>query len=475
VTIAESAAKNSHHRGDPQIERLFPLPLTAFERYTLLDGETDAGLVFTLYIDVEGTIDRNAFEAAVAFASARHPLFRATIVGRWWWKYWSLEQNRSTRIDWAKGNDFPAEWRQPLDLSYEPGLSVLVQESDDRSRITARFHHACTDGVGAAQWLDDVMVHYATLTGEPGSAPGHNAIDISRLLDRQRDRWPLPSGLRLIGQSIRNFYKHFCQLPRPLAAPTELRSTALAPFDLVVYEFSEEETAALRQLAQENRASLNAWLLCDLFRAIALWNQAEDDQRASNPWYRVCMPISLRERADAATPATNLVGLTFLQRRRASLLGNRDELLRGVEEECREIKLLRRGTLFLQNLGMVSAIPGLLRIFLGMPVCYCTMTLTNLGDPGRRLQSQFMRQDGKLVFGNLAVVFFGGAPPLTRYLHGTISVNTYRDRLTLNLYMSPQRFSHAAAEGFMQMYVGEMRAALKAEKAVASSSLALPE
>jgi hypothetical protein len=318
------------------------------------------------------------------------------------------------------------------------------------------------------------MVHYANLTGDPDAVPAQNAIDLFRLMDRQRDRWPLSFGLRLIGQSIRNFFKHLFQLPRPLVASAEHCSDDAAPFDLVVHEFSTDDTATLRRLAKEKRVSLNAWLLCDLFRTIAIWNHAQDDRPSSNPWYRLCMPISLRERADAATPATNLVGLTFLQRRRTSLVGDRDQLLHSLEQECSDIKRLRRGTLFLRNLRLVCTVPGVLRLLLRLPVCYATMTLTNLGDPGRRLQSQFRRQDGKLLFGNLSIASFGGAPPLTGYLHGTISVNTYRDRLTLNLYMSPQRFTRADAARFMDIYVGELRAAVKPEQAASLQPLASP-
>jgi hypothetical protein len=46
VIIAEPATtKCLLDQGEVHVQRLFSLPLTAFEQYTLLDGETDAGLV----------------------------------------------------------------------------------------------------------------------------------------------------------------------------------------------------------------------------------------------------------------------------------------------------------------------------------------------------------------------------------------------------------------------------------------------
>src|SRR6185369_9609111 len=110
------------------------------------------------------------------------------------------------------------------------------------ARISARFHHACTDGVGAAQWLDDVMVRYAQLNGDEKYAPEHNEIDVRRLVDRGRDRRPIPFGLRRVGQSIRNIYTHLCQLPRPLATPPP-GSAKQDPLHSLAHQFSAEDTA----------------------------------------------------------------------------------------------------------------------------------------------------------------------------------------------------------------------------------------
>jgi hypothetical protein len=49
VTIAEPATtKCLLDHDEVHVQWLFPLPFTAFEQYTLLDGDTDAGLVANL-------------------------------------------------------------------------------------------------------------------------------------------------------------------------------------------------------------------------------------------------------------------------------------------------------------------------------------------------------------------------------------------------------------------------------------------
>jgi hypothetical protein len=95
-----------------------------------------------------------------------------------------------------------------------------------------------------------------------------------------------------------------------------------------------------------------------------------------------------------------------------------------------------------------------------VPLCLCTAVLTNLGDPTRRLQSRFPRQDGKLVVGNLLITGAGGAPTLRRHTHAAISVNTYCEQLTFTLHMNTMLFTREDAERFLGIYVAEIRSAL---------------
>ena len=66
---------------DSKTASIFPLPLVAFERYMLADDRPEYPMTFTLTLRLAGTVDREAFEAAVDEALARHPLLVALVEG----------------------------------------------------------------------------------------------------------------------------------------------------------------------------------------------------------------------------------------------------------------------------------------------------------------------------------------------------------------------------------------------------------
>ncbi len=464
MTTLEATTRPGSPHGylDAATRGIFPLRLTPFEHYMLLDGAPGAWMVFTVIIEAAGTVDRDALQDAAAFATGRNPLCLATVttdfLGR---NFWSLEHDHQPEIYWCDNSPPPAAWSRQPDLTAEVGVRVLVEQQPDQATITVKFHHAVTDGVGSGQWIDDFLVRYATLTGPADSAPPQPIqLDVQRLLDRRRHRLPLKSRWAWLWHSFLELFKHFFQVPRPLQMTRIPNADADYFSGIVTHRFTADETQQLRRIARDQDASLNACLLCDLFRAIVQWNAADEKSWFRDPWYRINMPLSMREGADLTSPAANFVGLTFLHRRRSTIAVDREHLLRSVEEECESIKRSRRGTLFLATLSMIHAIPGLLYLSLSVPLCLCTAVLTNLGDPTRRMQTRFPRRDGLLVVGNLLITGAGGAPTLRRHTNAAISVNTYCDQLTFTLHMNTKLFTREDAERFLEIYVAEIRSSL---------------
>lgn len=455
---------------DETTRRLFPLRLTPFESYMFLDRRPDTWMLFLIQMHMEGTVDRAALTESVAFACSRHPLSVATVESGWWGRrYWTLDKNQQPAILWTAGGAVPAEWHRPPDLTREAGVRVLVEQREGEATITLQFHHSVCDGVASGQWMEDVLAWYARLTGPEEAAPVPVEIQPERLIDRRRHRGTAYRGWEWVRQCVLQLAEFFGRIPRPLRTPAIPPPAAEQDFaGLVSHFLSLEETHELRRATQRAGVTLNDWLLRDLFKSIAAWNAADAKSWFSNPWYRVNMPTSLRERADVATPATNLVSLTFLNRRRSAVLAGNAELLDKLAKECGEIKRQRKGTMFLDTLAMIDAVPDLLRVILGLPLCLSTGVLTNLGDPCRRFTARFPRHDGFMQVGNLVVRNFGGAPTLRRNTHVAMAVNTYRNRITLNLQMTPGLFGRADVERFMKLYVEQIQAALAESKGVAT-------
>jgi len=442
---------------------LFPLPLTPFEAYMYLDGLAGNSMVFAIQLDVEGKLDFDALAAGVAFAARRHPLSRALVeasrLGRFAWR--SADEAHPPIVFEGAGAPSPT-WNRSPDLAHESGVRVVVNEHASGATITVQFHHACSDGVGGLQWIEDMLTQYALLTGAAPSELKPAEIDAGRLADRARYRVPSYRGRQWWLWGLRELYAFFCRVPTPLAEPTNCAlPEAEQARGMIRHQFTAAETRQLRSAAEARHAALNDLLMTDLFATIARWNEAHSP--GGDRWYRVTMPTSLRERDDAKTPATNLISYTLLNQRHAAAAGDPERLLEYVRSESDELRRMPRGTMFLDGIAIATAIPGVVRTCLGLPLCLSTAVLTNVGDPCRRFTVRFPREGELIRVGNLRVTCFGGVPPLRRKTHASIGVNTYAGRLTLNLQMTPERFRPVDVRRFLDSYVDRLSPACSAD------------
>ena len=60
-------------------EDVFPLPLSPFERYMVLDDTDAYPMSFVLIVRLKGNLQQEVFEESVVFALRRHPLLMSTI------------------------------------------------------------------------------------------------------------------------------------------------------------------------------------------------------------------------------------------------------------------------------------------------------------------------------------------------------------------------------------------------------------
>ena len=128
-------------------DELFPLRLTPFEEYMYLDHLAGNSMVFCVRFEVEGTIERAAFEQALRQTAADNPLIRATIRRRWWGRYdWTLEPAVQPSVCWEEAANYSYHV-PPLDLRSEAGVRIVVVRSGEVSQINMFMHHAVGDGL----------------------------------------------------------------------------------------------------------------------------------------------------------------------------------------------------------------------------------------------------------------------------------------------------------------------------------------
>ena len=173
---------------DAALAALFPLPLTTFEKYMLLDDRPDYPMVFGLQIRLSGVIERSAFHAALQEAVGCHPLLGAMVPrsspnGR----AWVLAENSDPWVDWdVLGTPLGRCHSERIDLSKELGLRVWVRQGGSSAEVTFQFHHACCDGIGSVRFVDTLLAAYGVRTAPAGSSPTPFRCDPTSLACRGR-------------------------------------------------------------------------------------------------------------------------------------------------------------------------------------------------------------------------------------------------------------------------------------------------
>lgn len=438
---------------------LFPLPLTPFEQYMLADDRADYPMVFPLLWPYQGTVQRDAFKAAVTDALVRHPLLCAVVhrqgLGGWSWLPAEVS-HPPIRWDRPGSPNGPAQV-QGFDLKRECGLCIEVREGNGQGHLLFQFHHACCDGIGALRFFGDVMAAYARRVLPADRNPHLTPNDPKALLRRGAPRWgetPEPTGwLAAWRTQLGETWRWFVRQPSPLAirSPSTRGTSTPAPGPGIHFHtFDRLFSRRLRAEAQRSGATLNDWLLCSLFLTLDAWNR-EYGYGKTGKWLRINMPTSLRLRADANMPAANVLGYAFLTRH-AKQCRDRTSLLSGIQEETKAIRKWNLGQLFLQGLANTRRFPGALRLFTRGRRCVTTAVLTNLGDLTRRLGTRLPCKDGRVTIGDLVLERLIATPPLRPKTRAVFAIMSYARELTVCVRCDPHSFSDQDAQQLLTRY-----------------------
>ena len=431
-------------------DSLFPLPLVPVEVMMLHDDWPDYPMSCGAKFTFQGKIDQAAYNQAVSMAVERQPLFRAVIRRslRHQWVWQPAETPR--RVEWLGDSpavDFAAV--RPYQLDREPGWRMWVSERDGFTKVYCECHHTCCDGAGGIAFMGDVFGFYAQIMAERDA--GNHTFTFEHkdpLLLRRRgkfERKTLPTGYRAL-RSVTDVASHIgmaMQSIRPLAAHrTSVDAVTMEP-RYASLRFDRAFFRQLRERSAAQNATLNDLLARDLFLVLRDWNRQHDPANSPGP-LRIVVPMNLRTRVDLQMPSTNRLSYAFLTRDDHEM-SSPQALLRTI---CHETKLIRRHRLpiaFLDQLRILKAARVGMRIVFWPNRCLATAVLSNVGDPTRRFQVGFPREQGKIRVGNLLLRKLSAMTPLRPLTRVAFFFNTYGNQLTLSARLDPRHFTHEDA------------------------------
>jgi hypothetical protein len=453
---------------DASATALFPLPLTAFEKYMYLDDRPDYPMVFTLQIRLLGDIDRPAFESSFSETIARHPLLCALVCrmprrGL----AWNLAAERMPGIDWNRsGIPLDAPQGERIDLHGEAGLRCWVRQGDGSAEATLQFHHASCDGLGTIQFLADLLTAYGRKTAFGAQCPPLPECDFTGLLRRGKHpsaATPPPKELnRSLWTDLRDLGRLLGRRPAilgPSGAEAGSSSPSIPFPGLLWHELDTAESARLHETAAGQGATVNDLLVRDLFLCLQTWI-AGQATGLPNRWIRIAVPVNLRTGEGDCASAANQVSYNLLTRDRHRC-DESDELLEGIRLENHPFLRRRRALMFLRGIRCLSGIPGALPQYLGGKRCLATAVLSNLGDIDRSFGARFSSPAGKFVAGNLVLDSIVCAPPVRDKTRAAFMVHKYAERYKICLHYDSRIFAPGDARRLLAQYVEGLKRTLR--------------
>ncbi len=437
-------------------QRVFPLHLTPMEKLLRTDDHLRYPMTFVLEMVFSGTIDRPAFELALSEALARHPLLASLIQpAKRNVPCWVSANGQRPSVDWGDGHLPPnCPNGEQIDLTREVGLRIWIRQGPNRARLITQFHHACCDGVGAFQFLGDLLASYAAHAAPDLPHPTLAPIDLGRLRGRAHGCMEIATSHQF-GRQARSSLSHAYEMLIhgcvPLRPATPNANGQAPPFPgIQSITFDQTEHRALRKAADHLGVTLNDLMLHELFFVMNSWN-ADGRPSKGGRRHRVMMPVCLRGRADSQTPASNIIGYAFINRRAGQLHDLRQHL-QGIRDETAQIKNRHQAKRFVDTVAAAATLPGLLPSIVRLPRTLATVVFSNLGDPTRRFTARFPRHEGRLVCGNLTLEDVTGIPPMRPRTRATFLVLSYNLNLTINLRCDSQRFTAGDTQQFLALY-----------------------
>ena len=415
----------------PDSPSLFPLPLSAFEEFMFRDGSQDHPMVFYLQVRLRGEVDRDIMRIAVAEAFHRHPLLHCHVKQINGKPNWIWSKNDFPETDWDVDHWKSAEpWKKSIDLAHETGLRVWGEQFTNHAELTLQYHHACCDGIGASQFLQDVAIGYAREFGRrmgEQNLPEFTPLDPTLLATRnvqQGRRVANLSGsiLRRIRILAKYSLRYLQQKKVPFRNGTEpinadTRQTGVA---IRQVEFNRTQTRKLRETAKQHNCTMNDLLVSQLMLFSTKWNQTNNRHQSSHfslrqPTACVLVPTSLRGPSDSELPACNVVSYLFMARATA-MAARPVELLESIRDEMQLVHKTQAGWFFIQALQFLKRIPlGLKLIMRGtQDSCMSTTVLSHMGNILNTIGGRLPREGKSIRMGNLIVENIYGVPPIRK-------------------------------------------------------------
>lgn len=431
---------------------LFPLPLTAFERYMVVDDHVDYPMTFAIEILLSGDFRDSEFNISLNHAIQRHPLLRANIARLQGKLCWIQCENS---IVFSVQNEFdpPPETAKPsINLRKQAGVRTTVLRDGEMTRVSFLFHHAATDGIGAMRMIGDLLGYYGQLTVEEGEdAPEHSPLHNDVLTKRGQIWSPDAVPDRSWKRTLKHLVEYLKCFPAGIAtgANSQFTVSILSPF--VSRTLKRKPFLEVKNAAKKHGVNPNDIYLACTYSTIKEWNSTFK-KSVDKEQYRVLIPSSLRTPEHDEMPAANVLSFVLISTSAAST-NEPIKLVKNLSQRMQAILNTADSRLFTRMFQVAGKIPRGMTFLTQSPVRVCTSVLANVGEVKRQLNCRFPTRRGKCVAGSVVLEGLFGAAPIRKGTAVGISLGSYAGELLINFNCDPKQFSSEQAEQFAELFL----------------------
>lgn len=450
--------------------RMFPLPLSDFEYYMLVDDRPSHPMVFVMTAQLSGAFQKTTLQQVLAELIDCHPLLKCTISeipGTGWCWTPQISGLMQNCLEWADEDETSvAEFVPPvrvIDIRSQTGLKVVVRASPTKSRLFLYIHHACCDGIGGIQVLGELLARYGQKTAAPDAKQPVFDIPKQELL-LERDNYD--SGEATVARHKKSLKKTIGKIARlllrkpVLLSPSIVSLQSAVPCDkesapaIVEAVISKTSHRKLRAVAATYDVSVNDLFIGQFLLHIRRWN-SRAKQSNGKSWIRLSIPVSMRTKVHEEMPVANVVSYEFVTRRQHEC-DDIDSLLKSIHQKTSDAVNNREGIVCLKIFKSLRKFPRGMRMFLGLKSCLSTAVIANIGDVRRRFSGRFPLSDGKWIAGNVLVERITGVAPVRPNTRAAVSIGEYAGELSISLRTDATVINFADTHRFLNEFVEDL-------------------
>ena len=438
-----------------------PTPqLSAMEQYLFVDNRSSHPLDFFYRLRFDGVLDQARLSESFDAALRQHPLLRSVVSQSGRSYQWTPCESRPAFVVLPSDTDTGPRHPSAIDLTREPGSRLFVIPGMDRTTLLFQFQHSATDGLGAMGFIQDVLLAYVVSRSADPTLPMR---DFERLAERHWCGYTTGSLFDKITKQLHGIYlsRKFlqCRIAPLIAHQPQVNTprTEADGYRDLQHTLTVEETATLKKLAREHKASVNSWLIRDAFVTFDRVRKASDGYCADD-YLRIAVPGNLRStQSNDGIPAANFFSMMF-PARNSEQIADPDTLLESIHQEVRQARTDYYFATFIFALKVIRMIPGGLKRMLHADKCQATMLFTNVGPtfsgfPSANAVGQLLLDDAVLTHVELV-------PPMRPFQSIAVALLEYANRQTITLSYDPRLHSDAEANGILEAYIDQLKSNL---------------